>query len=470
MRELGARHAATTAPNVQNGGDDTTAQPAAGRTRALPVDRLSAADQMALLLEGRTTPLVGAMLVLGASGALDPTQLRALVERRLTAVPRLRQRPLNVPFGCGRPIWVDDPAFEITDHLSVVGCPAPGGQEAALAVAASLLAARLSRSRPLWVAAIVTGMQGGQTAVIIALHHALADGMGALAVLSAIVDSTAVTPDPDFPRPGPTRAQLRVDAARQLVRDVSALPATLVGGVQALFQFAPVLRSRLAPSSLNRRTGPDRRFLTASCSLAVLHDVAHAQGATINDAVVSAVAGALSRLLAGRGETLNTIVVSVPVSLRRSASLQSLGNQTGVMLLRLPATGAPLERLRSAATLSRAAKRFAPEASNALFYWAFSLLAQLGLYEHFIDHQRVNHTFVTDLKGPETRLSLGGIPVVDLVALSTHSGNVTVSFAVLSYAGTLTVTLIADPLTCPDQDRLQTLLVNELARLTGTVG
>ena len=436
-----------------------------------PIDRLNAADQMRLMLVGRATPMVGAMLVLGESAALDPEQLIAFINRQLPAVPRLRQRLVSVPLGCGRPIWVDDPAFQITDHLSVIRCPAPGGRDAALDVAARVLTTRLPRYRALWVAAIVTDLEDDQTALIIALHHALADGMGALAVLAALVDGAAgtqtdQTPDPDFPRPRPTHAQLRGDAAKGLLREVSALPVAVIKGIWALVQFAPALGRRLAPSSLNRLTGPDKRFVTASCPLAELHTAAHARGATINDAVLCAVTGALSRLLAGRGEILNAVTVSVPVSLRRSASVHDLGNQTGVTVLRLPAAGEARARLRSVANLSRTARHFAPEASNALFYWAFRVLAGLGLYGRFLDRQRVNHTFVTNLRGPETRMSLGGFPVLDLIALSTQGGNVTVSFAVLSYAGRLTITLIADPQTCPDLDRLQFLLQAELACLT----
>ena len=475
MRKADARRATGSVSPNQRGGQTASVQPAApGENRAYlpPINRLSAADQMALMLEGHTTPMVGAMLVLGDSQALDPAQLMALINRRLSAVPRLRQRLVNVSLGCGRPIWVDDPAFQITDHLSVIRCPAPGGRDAALGVAASLLVTHLPRSRPLWVAAIVTDLEDDQTALIIALHHALADGMGALAVLAALVDGGAGTQtsqvsDPEFPRLRPTRAQLRSAAAKEFFREVSALPVALVGGAQALIQFAPALRVRLAPSSLLQLTGPDRRFVTASCPLAELHAAAHAQGATINDAVLCAVTGALSRLLAGRGETLNTVTVSVPVSLRRRASVRDLGNQTGVMLLRLPSVGQALKRLRSVAALARAARHFAPGASDVLFYGFFRILAGLGLYGRFIDHQRVNHTFVTNLKGSQTRMGLGGFPIVDLIALSTASGNVTVSFAVLSYMGRLTVTVIADPQTCPDLERLRDLLDAELAELTG---
>ena len=102
---------------------------------------------------------------------------------------------------------------------------------------------------------------------------------------------------------------------------------------------------------------------------------------------------------------------------------------------------------------------------SALLGPGFRLLAWMGLYQRFIDHQRSVHTFVTNLRGPESTLSLDGHPVVSVIPLAVASGNITVSFAVLSYAGQLTITLIADPETCPDLSRLRDLLQGELAGL-----
>ena len=93
------------------------------------------------------------------------------------------------------------------------------------------------------------------------------------------------------------------------------------------------------------------------------------------------------------------------------------------------------------------------------------LLARLGPYRRFIDRQRLVNTFVTDLRGPDVRLTFMDSPVTDVIALSMVTGNVTVGFAVLSYAGTLTVTIIVDPDVCPDLDRLASRLQEQLDRL-----
>jgi diacylglycerol O-acyltransferase / wax synthase len=436
---------------------------------------VSTDDKMSLVSVSGPPPMVGAALILGAE--VDPARLVASLVAslgaRLCRIPRLRQRLVRLPIWCGSPIWVDDPAFDLTDHVSVVRCPAPGGLEAVLGVASDLLAARLPPDRALWAAVLVTDVAEGQSALILALHHVLADGVGGLAVLAGLVDGAPEQGAPPFPRPEPTRAALVADAASAGLQALRELPTTLIHLMQALIRFGPTLRTRLARSSLNRPTGPRRRFTTVHTDLESVRAVAHAQGATINDVVLSAVTGALHGLLAGRQEELGTFVVSVPVSSRPQVTAhmqvtsQELGNRSAVIPLRLPGTGAPVERLREVASITRAAKRAPPGASNALLGPAFGLLAQLGLYQRFIDHQRLIHTFVTNLKGPDTPLSLSGALIVDIIPLATASGNVTVSFAVLSYAGRLTVTLIADLQTCPDQGRLQMLLEAEFAALTG---
>lgn len=434
------------------------------------LDRVSTDDLMSLVPErGRTPVQIGAVLVLDVGAGLDPARLLATLERRLPNVPRLRQKLVRLPAFSGRPLWVDDPRFTLADHVSVMQCPDPGGQDAVLKVAAGLMMTPLPRDRALWAAALVTGVGAGRAALILRVHHVLADGVAGLAVLAGLADGASEPQDPQFPRPAPTRVQLIADTARDSLRAAFGFPAALAGLVRALFQFGPALVSRLPPSSLNRPTGPLRRFVTVSCDLAKLHGAAHPNGATINDAVLSSVTGALHRLLAERGEPVDAFVLSVPVSFRRSTTVRQLGNRSGTVPLRLPGVGEPFGRLRTVARITAAAKLRPPGILNALIGPGFRLLDRMGLYQRSIDHQHLVHTFVTNLKGPETALSLGDHAIVSVLPLATASGNVTVSFAVLSYAGQLTITLIADPETCPDLGRLRDLLQSELEALAGSV-
>lgn len=202
-----------------------------------PIFRVTADDLMSLASERGSTPLqVGAVLLLDVRGGLDPARAFDLLARRITAVPRLRQRLVNAPFGCGRPVWVDDPSFIIANHVTSLPCPAPGGESAVLGMAADLIGRRLPRDRPLWAATLVTDTVQGEAALIVVFHHVLADGIGGLAVLASLVDGAGearvaqgtVEPvksipeaaTPSFPRPCPSRMRLAVDAALGRIRSL----------------------------------------------------------------------------------------------------------------------------------------------------------------------------------------------------------------------------------------------------------
>ena len=431
-------------------------------------ERVSADDLMSLATERGSTPLqVGAVLILDASESLEPGLVADALADRVRAVPRLRQRLVDVPWGCGRPVWVDDRDFAIGNHLSVIPCPTPGGESAVLGVAAQMLLTRLPRDRPLWAAKLVTDTGRG-AALIIVFHHVLADGIGGLAVLAGLVDGAPEAQNRVFPVRMPSRAQLAVEAANDRIRSAGRLPAELGRLAGAASQLRPVFARRLARSSLNRPTGPRRRFATVQVDLSRIRDAAHAHEATVNDVVLSAIAVALHRLLVVRGERVDEFGISVPFSARRQTSAGDLGNKSGVIPLHVPGVGDPAQRLESVAIATRAAKQAQRGASTALLGPFFRLLAAAGLFRWFIDRQRLIHTFVSNLPGPKSRLSFLGCPITAIIPLSSASGNVTVSFAVLSYAGSLTITLIADPDTCPDLSELRDALEDEVHVLTAS--
>lgn len=425
------------------------------------IDRVSADDLMSLATERGRTPLqAGAVLLLETGSGFDPEGLARAIQGRLPAIPRLRKVLLPVAFGCGRPIWSDYPAFRIEDHVSIRQCPAPGGPEGLLAVAAETIVRRLDRDRPLWSAMIVTEVGPSTAALIVVFHHVLADGMAGLAVLAGLADGGRTPPDPDFPRLRPSGAALARDAVAERLAGVRHFPGAVARLLAGASQLRPAVFAHLDPSSLNRPTGPLRRFATVAVPLERVRIAAHEHGATVNDVLLAAIASALRRLLADRGEALDEFVISVPFSSRSQAVATDLGNQSGVIPMRLPAMGPQL--LERVAAITRAAKLEHRAASTALLGPLFRLLARSGVYQRFIDRQRMINTFVTNLRGPEHRLSIGGLPITGIVPLSVTTGNVTVSFAALSYAGTLTITIIADPTACPDLDLLRDLLEHEL--------
>jgi hypothetical protein len=154
----------------------------------------------------------GGILRLDHAGGFGLADARRLIAQRVPAVPRLRQRLIRAPFGCGGPVWVDDPCFDIRNHVRAVACRKPVDEPALLAMAAAVIAAPLPRAAPLWSAVLVTGLADGTVALVLVLHHALADGVGGLAVLANMVDGEADAPSICFPRPAPTARKLAREA------------------------------------------------------------------------------------------------------------------------------------------------------------------------------------------------------------------------------------------------------------------
>jgi diacylglycerol O-acyltransferase / wax synthase len=193
---------------------------------------------------------------------------------------------------------------------------------------------------------------------------------------------------------------------------------------------------------------------------------AHEAGGTVNDVVLAAIAGALMRLLAQRGEAPGWLVVSVPVSGRSSTDTEHLENATGVRPVAVPLIADDLERLRAVIKVTTSVAN-APRASSAApLGLAFRTLSRLGLFTWFVNHQRLVDTFATNLRGPAEPLYLAGSRIDRVIPVAVNPGNVSVSFDILSYAGTLGITVVADPHNVPELERLTRSLMRTLRMLS----
>lgn len=432
-----------------------------------------------------STPMqVGA--IVGIGGRPDVDELVDALRVRIAGIGRLRQRLVDTPFGCGRPIWVDDAGFRFEDHVRVESISAPLGlddpaadagrrgptadgvrhghgspAEELLALAATTVTTPLALDSPLWRAVVAVG-DDGSTALIMAFHHVLADGVGGLAVLARLVDGLTAPPTAAWPEPAPPTAAVAADAWMSRWRAVTAAPSTLRRLLTATRLLRPASRVRAAPCSLNRPTGPRRSLAVVRTRLEPVHAAAHGSGVTVNDAVLVAVAGALRRVLLDRGEDVDRFVISVPVAARSGADADELGNQVGVVPIEVPATGPVAQRLSLVHDRTDGARSGERGASAALVGPAFRMLGRVGLLGPLMDHQRMVHAFTTNLRGPDDRLEVVGHPVSALIGVALAVGNVTVSFTVVSYAGDLAITVVADADRWGDLDGLRSALGDEL--------
>lgn len=433
------------------------------------IERASADDLMLLASDVGPVPIqAGAVLLLEGGPDFDLQAAKATLAARIQAVPRLRQRLVRVPVGCGRPVWVDDQAFDISAHVRSVPCQPPCNAAALLELAVAAATEPLPWSRPLWSAIFVTGLTSRQMALVLVFHHVLADGIGGLAVLASLVDGVPGPVPVPFPRPAPSRRELAIDAAGSRLSAL-AHPLAALGRMRPAFaelnpraMVWPTAMLRQARTTLNAATGRARRMLVTRADLGRVRAYAHAHGATVNDVVLAAVSRALHAFLASRGEAPQDLVASVMVTGRAATTATQLGNRVGVMPVRLPAHGDRDEQTEQIAAFTRAHKTANRAASASLLRPAFRVLAALGLLRWLIDRQRLVNVFVTNLRGPDDRYRFAGAVITEVIPVTNIAGNVTLSFGVMSYAGALVVVIVADPDRHPDLDVLAGLLQSEL--------
>lgn len=435
------------------------------------VERASSADLAFLAMDTGPVPeQFGVVLLLDGATELDLARVRAILGDRIAAVPRLRQRLVRTPLGCGGPVWVDDAGFDLRRHVREIRCPPPGDEEALLAAALSVVMEPLPRSSPLWSAALLTGLGDGGAALVLVLHHVLSDGIGGLAVLANLVDPGPGHATRAWPAPPPGSLALVLESLRrrlQAPRRAATWWRLLSESMAAGGGLRP---PPAAGCSLVQRTGTRRRMTVVRADHAAVRAAAHRCGATTNDAVLVAVAGALHRVLLGRGESLDHLVVTVPVAGRRAAGGADLGNMVTPIVVPVPTTGGYQVRLAEVAARVRAAKATAAGPPPiAVLGWLFRPLARLGGYHWYMNHQHRFHTLVSHVRGPVEPLAFGGAAITSAVPVGVaEGGNQTVYFEVLSYAGALTISAIVDPDRFPDVDVLADGLRAELDLVTAT--
>jgi WS/DGAT/MGAT family acyltransferase len=430
------------------------------------LERLSPLDASNLRVEDRGVPMHVAALVILDRTPLDgsPRQarldaVRAIVERRLHLAPRLRQVLYQPHAGLGPAVWVDQSGFDIRRHVLARPLPAPGDEQALLSVCAELNSRRLDRSRPLWEMWLLDGLADGRAGLLIRLHHVVADGIAALAMMVALFDPG--------PGPGidvssdPERVVRPVPSARELVADVLRGQFHAAARTAAWLRHPEILTARLrilarqagqlaragrAPQvSLNGPVGEHRRIRLLRADLERARAVGHAHGGTVNDIVLAAVAGGARGLLARRGELRPGLVLkaSVPVSVRSPADPPTAGNRVGVMVVPLPVGDDDAgRRLRRIAQATAERKRLPPVQPNARILQRWMVRA--------MSRQRLVNLLTSDLPGPPKPLRFAGAPVLELFQIGVIQGNVAISVGALSYAGQLNLGIVADRDAVPD--------------------
>jgi diacylglycerol O-acyltransferase len=430
------------------------------------IERLAAPDLMMLWGDDFGWPQdMGALAVLDgavlfdADGRFRIEVVRAAIERRLHAVPRFRQLLYSPGPGLGAPLWIDAERFDIAEHVRVMPLGAGAGEPQLLAAVEQLGGRRLDRTRPLWEMWLLPGLPRLQVGLFLRLHHAIADGITAVALLGALLAQDTDAAPPWTPAPRPAAPDLFKDNARHRLEAARRAMSRLVHPVVAARELRrawPVLRENFvaaaAPrTTLNRKIGTARRLAVVRSRLDLAGEIAHAHAATVNDVLLAAVGGGLRDLLRGRGEPVDGLVLQayVPVSRRRERPGAAPGNQVAVMHVPLPLGAAdPATGLR---LIARETARRKDYARSTDFPFLQTRPAQRAAW-HFIARQRATNLPVTNIPGPPARLYLAGAPLLEVFPILAIFANFTLGVAALSYDGQLNITAVADRDACPDVD------------------
>lgn len=432
---------------------------------ALPhVDRLSAEDEHILALEHGA--VVGHWCkVVVVEGLLDAARMRRVVGDRIASVPRLRQRLAFLPRGLGRPVWVDDDAFDLSWHVSDVGAEAPLDDTELRRVIASRMQQRLDRARPLWRLEVAP-LQNGRTALLWCAHHCMADGFTAMQMAARFIWAAGAAASPEAAAPAgsvprESHAALLVGAALDrgaaVVREARGLSRDLArvrswrGGVDQLAAIAASARRELtaAPiaSCFDGELGRRRAVAWRLFPLNAVHDAAKRVGAgvTLNDAIVALVGSGVAAWLAQQRLASQPLRVRVPVSLHAPGDAAAAANRDSFIDVEVPLDDTDvIARLRFINRQTQVRKA-AHDAEN--IDHVMRMMAALPFGEHLVamtDGPQHFSLSISNIVGPRQPVAVDGVPVFALHSIVEVAQHHDLRASVISCAGTLSIALCAD--------------------------
>jgi diacylglycerol O-acyltransferase len=455
-------------------------------------DRLSGLDASFLHLERDGAHMHVASTIIFDGPAPDFAEFRDHLDARLHLVPRFRQKLRFVPFNQGRPVWVDDPHLNIDYHVRHTALPSPGSEEQLRNFAARVFSQGLDRSKPLWELWLVDGLTDDRFAIVGKSHHCLVDGVSGVDITTVLYD-TEPDPGPREPgpewiaRPEPGDLQLltsalaeRATQPTELLRGARYLlrrPRKALGAVKEAAEATGSLAGRglAAPDSpLNTEIGSYRRFAWARADLDRVRAIKNEHGGTVNDVILSVVAGALGIHLRRLGHDTSELqlMALVPVSIRTEEGHGALGNQVSAMMAPLPVwCEDPVERLSimSAKMGDLKGSKQAVGANLLTELTDFAPPTIASQAARLQSRQRFFNLVVTNVPGPQFPLYVLGRRMRDIFPMVPLAKNQAVCVGIMSYDGGLNFGLIGDFQAMPTLDDLADDLNEAIEDLAATV-
>ncbi len=454
------------------------------------LDRLTPVDASFLHQEGANSHMHigGLTLVEGPPPSVE--EFLEQIRRRLHLVPRYRHKLASTALDSGRPLWIDDPDFNLEYHVRHTALPPPGSWEQLQDLTARIFSQQLDRSKPLWEMWLIEGLEENRFALITKTHHSLIDGIAGVDLATVLFDLSPNPPQiphtgrPWKPHPEPSTASL---LATGLVGAARAGAALLDGALDAIAHpdramararevaegLGEIVWAGLNPAPqtpLNVPIGPHRRFVGVTASLEDFKTVKNAFGGTVNDVVLAIVAGALRDFLIKRGRRTEGVEMRalVPVSVRTEDDAGSTGNRIVVMRGPLPIyISDPLNRLRFVSHamdgLKESKQALGAEAiAGAQNFAPPTILAQASRLNF---STRLFNLIVTNVPGPQFPLYVLGREMLLAVPVAFLPENHALAIAIMSYNGQMNFGLLGDFDALPDIDSIGEHIRAELAGL-----
>jgi diacylglycerol O-acyltransferase len=423
-------------------------------------------------------------------------RIRQRILDRIPLVPVFQRRLVEVPLRLGHPVWVDDPEFDIDNHLRRAALPSPGGMRELGDFAADATSRQLHRDRPLWEMWVVEGLEEGKMALVGKMHHCTIDGVSGAELLSVLFDLEAEPPAHEHQ--GERHLDLRVPSTFELVSH--AVLANLVRPIdmgrmawRTTQSIASIRKLRhggswkaqfppFAPrTSLNASLHTRRRVAFAAASLTDVKKIKNAMGTTVNDVILALCTGALrTYLLAGDELPEVPLVALVPVSVTPEAADLKGSNKISAMFVQLPSQlEDPLERLRAIRERTKGAtgqhralgastlQNWAEHTTPSMFAAAPRHYARMKLADR---HRPLANLIISNVPGPDFPLYMGGSELLGMFALGPVMDGMGLNLTVMSYRGVLYMGLASDARAVPRLWDIATAIPDALAELMEAAG
>lgn len=463
------------------------------------VTRLSTSDAAFYQREDTTTPMyVGSLSILRrARGALTYETLLETVERRLPQIPRYRQKVREVTLGIARPVWIDDPDFDITYHVRRSALPSPGS-DAQLHELVSRLAGRpLDRGRPLWEMYLIEGLEGNRLALFIKSHQALINGVTACEIGHVIADRTRRPADLGedlwLPAREPSDGRLVFEAVGDWLarpgQELRSMRSTLVDvatnsgelaklGRRAADMARRVTRRSAPNSPLNTTVSRHRRFTVASAPLADFRRLRARYDCDVNDVLLAVIAGALRNWLLSRGEPVAsslTVRAMAPTSVYPHTDADAAGpgqaiSEVAPFLIDLPVgEGNPVVRLSQIAHATETHSTMASlvDARTIVTLSGFPppTLHAMGTRVATSYPPRQFNLLITNVPGPQAQMYIGGAKLLETYSVPPLLHDQVLAIGVTSYCGMVYYGINADRDAMSDVEVFPELLTQALEEL-----